>query len=1764
MLDPEQQIAELKRELAEKKRELEIEASLERVRAQAMGMVKPDDLLNICEILFREFKSLGFSELRNSMINIHNDDKKTFMNYDYSDEMGKSITPFNFNTHPVMEKQINQSRMANDAFSEAVYKGKDLEEWKKFRKKFGEKDDPRIDKIEALYYYFYSIGTGTIGISTFSPVGEEKLSLLKRFRNVFNLAYKRYTDISLAEANAKEAQIQLALERVRARTMAMYKSEELSETSFVLFEQLKELGEKAEQISIMIYDEKEKAIELYSTIYGRQWDETGKLPFEESPVHKKIFQAWEQKQKSVVVDLTGQELTDFNKFKMKYSEQYKSENELPGNRWVIHNAFFSKGALTFSTYEPRPPEMITLLERFAGVFDLAYTRFLDLKKAEAQAREAQIEAALERVRAQSMAMHKSDELFNVIRIVSEQLQQLGFHFDNVSFAEANQAHDYKFWLSVANQPRPYYIYVPYIDNPMFERVKEAQQKGLSFYSDVLTPEENRQWHMHVFDHNDLDFVSEERKEYIFSKGFARSIAFLPNIMLIIGNYASRPYSEEENKIINRFAAVFQQSYTRFLDLQKAEAQAREAEIQLALERVRARTMAMHKSDELAETSTVIFEQFQILGILPQRCGFVIQKEDESLEIWGSVKNDKSYKSYKLGIINSDVHPIFTLGLDEWRKGSPAFFYTLTGKALKDYYKAISILTNIPADIARHIIDETEIEYHYNAFFKHGSITTIFHKPPDDEEQSIIRRFAAVLEQTYTRFLDLQNAEEQTREAQIEASLERVRSRTMAMHKSDELAATAKVLFEQFDLLGKIPDRMGIGIFNEENKKIELWLTDQSGNELRNKFSFSIDEPTSMAKIYNAWKDRKDALIVDLTGKTLEVWLQYVTGEGRLPINLNNIKGRRVHHAAFFSHGFLLFTANEPVDDAMVQVLVRFARVFDQTYRRFLDLQKAEAQAREAQIEAALERLRSRTMAMHYSNELAEVIKLLYDQLKVLDLEIDVCIINIFKEDSRDFYLWISASGQVYPDEIFVPFLNNPMFTRVFNAKDKAEKLLTDRLTKEEKDEYFYHVIKHSPAGILMDEERKKDIFKEKSFTRSFSISKLTGLLIANFNDYAYTDKENEILIRFGKVFEQTYTRFLDLKKAEAQAREAKIEASLERIRSKALAMNSSEDFVAAISVFYHELSLMSHTPRRCGVGLIGKETRLVELSTFNTTNKGDSIEVLGKIKMEGHPVLNAVYENWLKKREYHVVLRGNEIKEYYKLIRPQISIPDYSNDRVQYGYFFYFDEGGVYTWTEKELNEDELQIYRRFTKVFSLAHKRYLDIKEAETRAIEAVRQASLNRIRAEIASMRTAEDLNRITPIIWRELKNLEVPFIRCGVFIIDELQEKAHVYLSTPDGKSLGALSLSFDANELIGSTVNHWREKQVYKEHWNKEEFIRWTKSMIEIGQVREAEIYQGLSAPPDSLYLHLVPFRQGMLYVGDVSPLSDEKLDLVKSLAEAFSIAYARYEDFHLVESAFKELDKLSKELKVKNQELENENERKAIEMEEARELQLAMLPKRIPEHPDLDIKVYMQTATEVGGDYYDFSFSKDGSINIAIGDATGHGMKAGTLVTMMKSLFIANSSITGIEEFFNSSNSAIKNSNLKRMMAAFAMLNIKDHKVKFINAGMPPLYHYIKKENEVREIKHFNLPLGAMSPGNYKSIEFDLNTGDVLIMMSDGFPELRCYSDDLFGYERVYSAIQKAAGKEPEDIISHFKNEADCWSENKEPEDDITFVVIKVK
>jgi sigma-B regulation protein RsbU (phosphoserine phosphatase) len=235
-----------------------------------------------------------------------------------------------------------------------------------------------------------------------------------------------------------------------------------------------------------------------------------------------------------------------------------------------------------------------------------------------------------------------------------------------------------------------------------------------------------------------------------------------------------------------------------------------------------------------------------------------------------------------------------------------------------------------------------------------------------------------------------------------------------------------------------------------------------------------------------------------------------------------------------------------------------------------------------------------------------------------------------------------------------------------------------------------------------------------------------------------------------------------------------------------------------------------------------------------------------------------------------------------------------------------------------------------------------------------------------------------------------------------------------------------------------------------------------------------------------------------------------------------------------------------------------------ELEEARTLQLSMLPNSTPQISELEFAVFMNTASEVGGDYYDFSFKEDGSLNIAVGDATGHGMRAGIMVAIMKALFISDSAELDLVDFFSNSNKTIKALNLGRMMMAFTVLNIKNNQVQFVNAGMPPIFIYKKSDNTVTEFETQGMPLGAISDSTFNINKFDVKTGDAILILSDGLPELKNEKHEQYDYARVKDEFKSVADKTPNDVVEYLKSSASEWANGVEPDDDVTFVVIKVK
>lgn len=251
-------------------------------------------------------------------------------------------------------------------------------------------------------------------------------------------------------------------------------------------------------------------------------------------------------------------------------------------------------------------------------------------------------------------------------------------------------------------------------------------------------------------------------------------------------------------------------------------------------------------------------------------------------------------------------------------------------------------------------------------------------------------------------------------------------------------------------------------------------------------------------------------------------------------------------------------------------------------------------------------------------------------------------------------------------------------------------------------------------------------------------------------------------------------------------------------------------------------------------------------------------------------------------------------------------------------------------------------------------------------------------------------------------------------------------------------------------------------------------------------------------------------------------------------------------------------------------LQADNDRKTQELEEARKLQLSMLPQTMPEVQGLDIAMFMQTATEVGGDYYDYFMAADGTLTVAIGDATGHGVKAGTMVAATKSLLAVmaqDETISGSADVLKPSSPILKRMNLKSMFMALAVARIQPApagaEILLANAGMPSALVFRAQQNLVEEVLMKSMPLGTMANFPYEDRQISLYKGDTLILMSDGFPERFDTDDEIYGYDNAKAACAHVAGMTAQEIISHCVRTADEWSKGAPLNDDMTFVVVRV-
>ncbi len=300
-----------------------------------------------------------------------------------------------------------------------------------------------------------------------------------------------------------------------------------------------------------------------------------------------------------------------------------------------------------------------------------------------------------------------------------------------------------------------------------------------------------------------------------------------------------------------------------------------------------------------------------------------------------------------------------------------------------------------------------------------------------------------------------------------------------------------------------------------------------------------------------------------------------------------------------------------------------------------------------------------------------------------------------------------------------------------------------------------------------------------------------------------------------------------------------------------------------------------------------------------------------------------------------------------------------------------------------------------------------------------------------------------------------------------------------------------------------------------------------------------------------------------------------LTLVNVAAIALYLAKMFSERSRLLESKIEDLQNqnekaIQKEKEYKKKEiaqrlLEAENTRKENEVEEARQIQLSLIPNSFPEMQNIDIDAYMKTSNEVGGNYFDFFLDEEEkALTFIIGDSNGRGIKSVIMTAATKSLFLTNGSNEELGNLISEFDYTLSKLGSGILTMALTIGRIKGNILEIISAGMPAILIYRSKTSEIEQILFRTSPIGSISDNEFETKHFIFNKDDIIFVMTEGFPKLENPQGEKLNYSRIIEIMKGVVHKPVKEIADELTNSIRVWSDSKVPSDDVSFLLFKFK
>jgi sigma-B regulation protein RsbU (phosphoserine phosphatase) len=237
----------------------------------------------------------------------------------------------------------------------------------------------------------------------------------------------------------------------------------------------------------------------------------------------------------------------------------------------------------------------------------------------------------------------------------------------------------------------------------------------------------------------------------------------------------------------------------------------------------------------------------------------------------------------------------------------------------------------------------------------------------------------------------------------------------------------------------------------------------------------------------------------------------------------------------------------------------------------------------------------------------------------------------------------------------------------------------------------------------------------------------------------------------------------------------------------------------------------------------------------------------------------------------------------------------------------------------------------------------------------------------------------------------------------------------------------------------------------------------------------------------------------------------------------------------------------------------------LEMEIARDIQMRLLPARMPEVPNYEFSAMSIAAKKVGGDYFDFLELNEDNLGIALADVSGKGVPAAILIASVRSALQAEglrqgATVTEILEHLNHQVFRDTASNMFVTMV-YGVLHPKTSVFEYVNAGHPyPLL--FGPSGSLTELETGGCFLGVSETIDYVKGHAVIRPGSTLVVYSDGVTDTMSESEELYGRRRLIELIRDNLRLSAEDLRELIYQSTLEFRGDAEQFDDFTLMVIR--